>query len=338
MAKRSSFERLNQHRKSLQTHFREASEFLVKCQIIKPYVETGILHGSICPWEIGESADEGAFPIQEDFHDTVEAIWIWSYYTKVSGRRIFKSNIDWAWKYVVSNWKRFMGDEKAEDKGLYDCSHILLSGTSYERVFGDNGYKELVIKAGNSLEKYLVNLNSTEGSQQIDPFWMAYCLSLAAKSLKQRKWIKTAETFVKNTIVDVAKPFSKIEMEPLCHAPGNHDFFSKNANKALALISCWGQEKIAKQIILDKFLPCLPKKFVSQHADENAWNAHVAAAIGKSYVFTGNKEFLNPYFALMDELKARDVQKSAALPRSPSFPRRESWVAFFYAHAYAAVF
>lgn len=102
-------------------------------------------------------------------------------------------------------------------------------------------------------------------------------------------------------------------------------------------MSCSSQEKVAKEILLKKFLPCLPKKFVSRHADENAWNAHLATAIGKSYLFTGNKEFLYRYFALIDEVKARDAKKSAALPRSPSFPRRESWVTFFYARAYVSV-
>ena len=113
--------------------------------------------------------------------------------------------------------------------------------------------------------------------------------------------------------------------------------FSKNANKALALISCLDQEKRAREIIAKKFLPSLPSKFVSQHADENAFNAHLAIAIGKSYVLTGNEEFLSRYFGLMRKLEERDAQKSAALPRATSFSRKESWVAFFYAHAYASV-
>lgn len=74
-----------------------------------------------------------------------------------------------------------------------------------------------------------------------------------------------------------------------------------------------------------------------EHVDENALNAHLATAIGKSYVFYW-KEFLYPYFAIMDELKARDVRNSATLPCCVSFSRRESWVTYFYAHAYTAVF
>jgi hypothetical protein len=337
MAEHSSLERLSQHRKGLQNHFRKASDSLVKCQIIEPYVEKGTLHGCICPWEIGASANQGNFPILEDFHDTLEAIWVWTYYTGVSGKQAFKPNIDWAWEYIVNNWKRFIGKGKKEDRSLYDCSYVLFSGDFYADVFKDDKYKRLIIQAGNCLETHLSRLKSTEGREYSDPFWMAYCLGLAAKSLKRETWIKTAQTYVHNNVVKVKSPFSKAEKEPNHTGPNGHDFFSKNANKALALISCLSQESATKEITVEKFLPSLPKEFVSRKADENAWNAHLAASIGKSYAFTRSKEFLSPYFAIMDELKVRDVKKSAALPRSPSFPRRESWVIFFYAHAYASI-
>jgi hypothetical protein len=330
--------KLDNHRQNLEVHFKKASGFLVKCQIIEPYVEKGTLHGCVCPWEIGESAEQGAFPIVEDFHDTLEAIWVWSYYTKVSGKQTFKPNVDWAWEYIVSNWKRFIGEEERENKSLYDCSYVLFTGNLYSNVFKDDKYKRLIIQAGNSLETHLSSLKSTEGREYSDPFWMAYCLGLAAKSLERERWFRTVETFVKNTIVNINNPFSKVEKEPSHKGPGGHDFFSKNANKALALIPCLGQESVAKEIIVKKFLPSLPKKFVLRKADENAWNAHLATSIGKSYVFTGNKEFLYRYFAIMDKLRMRDVQGSGALSRSPSFSRRESWVTFFYAHAYVSVF
>lgn len=329
--------KLEKHRQNLRIHFEKASRFLVKCQIIKPYVEKGTLHGCVCPWEIGESADEGAFPIIEDFHDTLEAIWAWSYYTQVSHEQVFKLNVEWAWEYIGKNWNRFIGKEEAENKSTYDCSHVLHSGILYTKVFNNNEYERLLMKAGDRLENYLGKLKSTEGREYNDPFWMAYCLSLAARALQQKKWLKSAEAFVKKTIVDEENPFSRIENEPTNIGPSGHDFFSKNANQALALMSCLNQQSIAKKIILEKFLPFLPRKFVSRHADENAWNAHLASAIGKSYVLTGNPQFLVSYFAIMKRLETRDVQKSAALPRSPSFSRRESWTTFFYAKAYASV-
>lgn len=329
-------EKLAHHKQNLKTHFKRASEFLVNCQIIEPYVERGTLHGCVCPWAIGDSSEEGAFPIVEDFHDTLEAIWVWSYYTEASHKQTFKPNIDWAWKYIVKNWDRFIGKEKPKNKSLYDCSHVLFSGILYKKVSSDNKYTQLILQAGNRIENHLRKLKSPEGREYHDPFWMAHCLSLAAKSFKKQTWLKTAEAFTRRNIISKENPFSKIERETQHRGPGGHDFFSKNANKALALISCLDQET-AKEMILGSFLSRLPTKFVSRHADENVWNAHLATAIGKSYVFTSNENFLSSYFAIIDELERRDVQKSAALPRSPSFLRRESWVTFFYAHAYSSV-
>ncbi|MDI6691649.1 MAG: hypothetical protein QME50_07320 [Candidatus Bathyarchaeota archaeon] len=193
-------EKLSSHKQNLEAHFKKASKFLVKCQILEPYVEKGTLHGCICPWEIGESADEGAFPIVEDFHDTLEAIWVWSYYTKVSSKQTFKLNIKWAWKCIIENWKRFIKEETTNGS-LYDCSFLLFTGTFYEKVFSDNKYEKLILNAGNHLEKYLRKLESTKGREYYDPFWMTFCLGLAAKRLRHEKWFRTAETFVKNNIV-----------------------------------------------------------------------------------------------------------------------------------------
>jgi hypothetical protein len=318
--------KLNTHKRNLKPHFEKASKFLVKCQIVEPYVKTGTLHGSVCPWEI--DSKEYSFSILEDFHDTLEAIWVWSCYAQFSGKRDFKPNIDWAWEYVTKNWNRFI--KERENSGLYDCSHLLLTGAAYGEIFNDKQYEKLVFKAGNRIENYIANLKSTAGREYSDPFWMTYCLSLAAKSLKKDSWLRASKNFVRKSIVETKNP---LEKEPHHKGPGGHDFFSKNANQMLALMSCFEQEK---EVILKKFLPSLPKGFVSRCVDENAWNAHLALALGKAYTFTGNEEFLHRYFAIMDELKKR--ASHAALPRDSTFPVRESWVTFFYAYACSAFY
>jgi hypothetical protein len=333
----SLLDELQKHERGLESHLKRGSKFLVACQIVAPYVERGLLHGCVCPWEIGESAEEGAFPILEDFHDTLEAIWVWTLYSEISGDMSFRTNINWAWKYIVSNWKRFIDAENMKGKGLYDCSYVLFSGTLFESVFGNSQYRSQLLLAGNRLSECLCTLESMEGREYSDPFWMVCCLGLAAKKLRQKRWRTVAEAFVKNTVVDAKNPFTRVDEEPVHQGPGGHDFFSKNANVALALISCFGLQRVAKEILLTKFLPCIPAEFVIRHADENAWNAHLATALGKSYALTGESKFLRCFFAIIDELARRDRGNFAALPRSPSFGRRESWVTFFYAHAYASI-
>jgi hypothetical protein len=326
---------LNQHLEDLGRHFKQAADFLVRCQIAEPYVRKGILRGAVCPWEIGV-LDTYGFTILEDFHDTLEALWVWSYYTGVSDDGSYRSNIDRAWKYVVGSFDRFVPAD-ASDEGLFDCSLVALAGSRYERVFGDKSYRRWVEKAGNRLAHYLREIQSPRGREYADPWWMTACLATAARNLGRDVWLESATAFTRRSIIKRETPFSSVGREPRHKGPGGHGFFSNNANKALALASCFPSEALARETIVQKFLPVTPKRFVERHVDDNPWNANVAAALGRSFLLTGEEEFLTRYFAVMNELERRDVQGSSALARSEEFPVRESWVTFFYAYAYASV-
>jgi len=164
---------------------------------------------------------------------------------------------------------------------------------------------------------------------------MTACLGHAAQSLRHHKWFEVTTDFVKRNLVEKETPFTDVAKEPHYRAPGGHNFFSINANKVLALLSCLPFEASAKKMVLQKFLPLTPRQFIKQRADENPWNANVATALGKCYLSTGEEEFLHRYFAIMDELNER--ANNSALPRSAKFPVKESWVTFFYANAYVSV-
>ncbi len=325
--------RSKRHKKGLKKHFENASDFLVKCQIIEPYVEKGALRGCVCPWEIGTLDREG-FTILEDFHDTLEAIWVWSYYSKLSGRHTYKSNIEAGWAYITANWERFIPSDQ-KDEGLYDCSHVILSGALYEKVFADKSYHNLLVSAGDRLASHLLKIRSLKGKGYSDPWWMTACLAHVAKSLRNHKWLEASRDFIKRNLIDEEDPFTDVSKEPHYRGLGGHNFFSINANKVLALLSCFPFKAVAKDMVLRKFLPLTPRQFTKRRADENAWNANVATALGKCYLSTGEEEFLRRYFAIMDELNAK--AKNSALSRSDKFPVKESWVTFFYAYAYTSV-
>ena len=163
------------------------------------------------------------------------------------------------------------------------------------------------------------------------------CLASAAQSLEHREWLEVAQEFVRQKVLEEQTPFSNVEKEPRHKGPGGHDFFSSNANKALALLSSFPSQAVATEIVVNKFLPATAKSFVKRHADENAWNANVAMALGKSHLVTGEAEFLCRYFSIMDELKKREVRNSFALGRCDGYPVNESWVTSFYAYAYASI-
>lgn len=325
--------RLKRHEEGLEKHFKNASDFLVKCQIIEPYIEKGTLRGCVCPWEIGTFDREG-FTILEDFHDTLEAIWVWSYYTKLSGKDTYKSNIEKGWEYIIANWERFIPSAQ-KDEGLYDCSHVILSGALYEKVFADKCYHKLLDFAGDRLASRLLKIRSVRGKGYSDPWWMTACLAYVAQSLKHHKWLEVSTGFVKRNLIEKELPFTDVAKEPRYGGPGGHNFFSINANKVLALLSCLPFKAVAKKMVLQKFLPLAPRQFIKRYEDENPWNANVATALGKCYLSTGEEEFLRGYFVIMDELNTRT--QNSVLSRSEKFPVKESWVTFFYAYAYTSV-
>jgi hypothetical protein len=74
--------------------------------------------------------------------------------------------------------------------------------------------------------------------------------------------------------------------------PGDHECYSCNANKALAILCCCPSEKVLEETIVGKFLPLTPKRFVRRPVEENPWNASVAMALGKSYLLIGEAQFL----------------------------------------------
>ena len=333
--------RLKRHEKGLKKHFKKASYFLVKCQISDPYVNSGTLRGSVCPWEIG-AADTWGLTILEDFHDTLEAIWVWCYYTGITRKYTYEPNIDMAWKYITTNFERFIPPDK-EDEGLYDCSNVILCGSLYEKIFADKSYHEWIETAGNRLARYFLKIGASPKDysdwmvESCWAWWLASCLGHVAQFLGNNEWLEAAKVFVKRTVINEEEPFGSLEKEPHRIGPGDHDCFSCNANKVLALLSCCPSNKVIEKIIVNRFLPLIPKHFVKREVDENAWNANVAMALGKSYLATRKEGFLPSYFAIMEELERRDIQKSSALPRSEYFKARESWVTFFYAYAYASV-
>lgn len=263
--------RLKKHLNATLAHFSNASNFLVECQIKEPYVQKGILQGSVCPWEIG-ALDTHGFTILEDFHDTLEAIWVWSYYRKLSKDVAYKPNIKMAWKYVENNFERFIPPLK-EDEGLYDCSHLMLGASLYEKVFADKSYHKLLETAGNRLARYLLRIRSLRGREYSEPWWMATCLGSAARSIGHHEWLEVTMNLVRRGIIEQEMPFSNVENEPHHKGPEGHDFFSQNANKVLALLTCFPSEPIAKEIVAHKFLPSAPKRFVKRQTDENPWNA-----------------------------------------------------------------
>lgn len=307
--------------------FKKASKFLVKCQVSDPYVVEGLLKGVVSPWEIS-----GDRPILEDFHDTLEASWIWTFYTMISDDKSFLSNISLAWLYVTSNWDRFINQD-----AIYDCTHVMFAGSLYEKAFKVIKYRELMDHCASIVANHIESRDNADGREYSDPWWATAILAWYGKHVANPRFLGIAKRFINRFLVEAEVKFTRFEDEPKHLGPGNHDFFSTNANKVIALVASYGDSELARKIFLEHLLPIVPTGFIPRHVDENVWNANVATAMALAYRVTRNERFREVYVEILKELSSRDVNSEAALPRHPDFPARESWVTFFWGLAKAAL-
>ncbi len=319
---------MKNHRNGEPAHFRLASTFLTRCQVLSPYVREGLLRGVVCPWEI-EGASPATSPVLEDFHDTLEAIWVWSHHRTLTGSPDFDASLKEAWAYVLNNHHRFPSLEP------YDASHVLLASCEPDRVPPAGRLHALRIRAVESIEEYLSGLEVYDGREYHDPFWLLFALCRYGKSCSDTNALRFVRRIRERWQRAGAFRVTPFNREPRHIGPGGHDFFSSNANKILAFSES-STTRGARRWLEDGSLRMIPDGFVNRHVDENPWNAHMAASMASAFNTTGNSTFLGAYFSIMDELRRRDKQGICSLPRqSNSYRGNESWVAFFWSFAYA---
>lgn len=313
--------RLVPPRSELIRKFGLASEFLTRCQLVdKGY---GLLSGTVSPWELGHPN----FPPREDFHDTLQAIWVWTYHFLLTGGSRFEDNIQKAWSYVDRNCKRFMpGNSQWE---LYDCSYYLMGQQISENVAPDAARRVLAQKCARRLAVHLKKLKAFDAREYLDPFWMAYALGRYGSHL-DNKFGKYATDFVERALSGghFLTPFHS---EPSHSGRGEHDFFSSNATRIMALTLY--PSGAVKKLLLQQLPPLLPRGFTRRLHDENAWNATVANALGRAYRLTHDEAVLDVRNCILTELDKRMSPESHALARSSDFEVAESWATFFYLHA-----
>ncbi len=81
--------------------------------------------------------------IQTD--NTSESIWIWSRYFSLTGQDLYHGNIDAAWQYCM-NFPAYNEEGGTNPVTgyyrVYNCSWALRAAMEYERVYGDNQYRQ----------------------------------------------------------------------------------------------------------------------------------------------------------------------------------------------------
>ena len=321
---------LSRYERSLVEHVQKAAMFLTKCQLIEPWVSEGRLYGCVSPWELGKWL--GAY---EDFHDTLEAIWVWAVYRYLTGDSAFDHNMRAAVTYVTKNYDRFLNT--SSPAFMYDASHVLHTSYVLEALLGDASLQDIAKQIVDSLLKYVLNLSSLQGRAYDDPWWAIACL---LRYCKYHGYSDVVNELRRLVISQVERQqenfFTNVQDEPAYIGPGGHDFFCHNSNRVLALyeaLSCYNDNLLKH--MLEIFASKVPTGFVKRHADENAWNAHLATGIALAFRVTKNNRLLKVYDNIMRELEVRS--QDFAISRSPDVPLKESWATYFYVQAHVAL-
>ena len=321
---------LSYYENTLIEHLRKAAQFLTKCQLDEPWINDGRLYGCVSPWELEKWL--GAY---EDFHDTLEAIWVWAIHRYLTGSREYDCNIRAAITYVTRNYDRFLNT--VSPTFMYDASHVLHTSYVLETLLGENSLQDIANQVIDKLLEHILSLSNLQGRAYDDPWWATACL---LRYCKYRKYSDVVDELRRLVVSQVEKQqenfFTDVQDEPTYIGPGGHDFFCHNANRVLALYEALSEynDNLLKHM-LEIFASKVPSGFVKRHVDENAWNAHLATGIALAFRVTKNDKLLRVYDNIMKELETRS--QDFAISRSPNVPLKESWATYFYVQAHVVL-
>jgi len=272
--------------------------------------------GTVCPWELNKGLD-----FQEDFHDTLEALWVWNRYRKTFDAPDFDENITLARDYIERTSERVVFSRDAHPiTRCYDAAFLLLLGMELP------GLEEHMTKAADILKNAVKGLERFDQREYRNPFWHCSILydygirsgddDAMSSSLAPFESIKTRESL----LPDYTEPHHK--------GPGGHDFFSSWG------ISLYYLCTASRELTRDIQRPKVRNWYQKRERDEYAFNLSRCWGLGKLYRQTGKTWALEAFFNIWDNIPC---EPEKGLPRQHDFPAPESWASFFQVFAYLSV-
>jgi hypothetical protein len=283
-------------------------------------ISSGAAQGNVPPWP---GADD------QDFHGTLAAVWIWARAQKLTGEDRFAVNIGSAWSFVANAWKRFIPSAlgaSATDEAPYDCA-MLLRAAALDRSQASEDLRGQIESAARLLGVYLSDLDDLGGREFRDPGFLAWCLADYARETGDRGLLASARRFVDRAFGMKAPP--AFSAEPAA-TDGLFDFSSTTSTRIHAVLAGEGATPFVGAWLRERVGASAPRELVSRPMDENAWNACVAAALGRAYVVATDTVFFDGHQAIIAELDRR--AEGAAISRHPGLPI-ETLATFYYALA-----
>jgi hypothetical protein len=315
----------------LKTHAPEAVRHLISAgkALVGRQVSSGPNRGNVPPWP---GADD------LDFHGTLAAIWIWARHQRLSGAPRFEDVREAGWDFVASSAPHFIPhaiDSTAGDEAAYDCAMTLLAGTA-EASLGPltPARQTLIDRAARVLSTYLAGLEDLSGREFRDPGFLAYALIEYAHAAGDRGLLASGRKLVERAFG--MKPPGSFTSEPAASG-GLFDFSCTTATRVLAVMAAEGNTPFVGAWLRERVASGAPQAFTARRMDENTWNACAAWALGRAYVVSTDRRFLESYSEVMDEIEHRDTDRDAAIGRDRTVRVPETAPTFYYALAVDAL-
>ena len=296
---------------------KRVAEFLTDCQILES--REPIL-GTVCPWELNRS-----LPAREDYHDTLQALWVWEKYESLTGDHSFSENQEAGWRYVLRNQDRFLSPTSPEALNpSYDSSYVLLATNCGTRLPSER--RLLAERASGVLAESIKSNPDPRLREYFNPWWHVGNLADYGKKRNDRRCLELAIAYAEEWLPRMKfRPGFKEEDHS---GPGKHDFFSSHGLMIYAAC-CTDTTSLLPTGLTD----LLPDRFVARKNDENPWNASVCWGLGRLISVAPNECLLRSFESIMEVLFERARRNRGVLARAEDFPERESWATFFWIFA-----
>ena len=284
---------------------RESARFLRKCQVLE-----GEIAGTECPWELN-----AGMPPREDFHDTMEALYVWNLRENFSENRDY---IERAIRYMKSRMN-FLKEE-GEPVKSYDCACLLLGVHKYLNNSDDEEAGSMEAYSIDYLKHYFGSGPSHNARDYSNPYLKAAILGYVLQDMGERTAF-LEEWLEKDT--GLINP----EREPPHKGPGYqypHDFVSTFGSKL------WALSVLSRSFDFSKTVGELPSGFITRQHDEVSFNSTVLFGLAGAMRRTEGEvrlAFENASVPLLRELASR--VDGGGWKRGKYFPIRESWPTFF---------
>lgn len=286
---------------------RESALFLRKCQVLE-----GEIAGTECPWELNAGK-----PPREDFHDTMQAIYVWSL------NENFKENTDYldrAISYMKSR-RKFL-EESGEPMKSYDSTCLILGAHMYLSQKKDEEVAALEDYAIEHLKSYFTSNGGPAHNARdySNPYLKAALLGYVLKDKNEN--IDFLDSWMSKDMT-----LQRAESEPNHIGPGYqfpHDFVSTFGSKLFAL------GVVSGEFDFDPVAEMLPQAFLPRDHDEVSFNSTILMGIGAAMRRTGGSvrsSFEKAAAPIRTEIESRI--DGGGLKRGNYFPIRESWPTFF---------